>query len=138
MLRLFWCPQYQYQWNTGSVQEDLNNLLAGTYNLTIQDAHGCTINQSYTVNQPPQSIIATQTHQNVSCFGGNNGSINLTVSGTGQPFTYLWNSGQTTQDIANLVPGIYTVTITDHVGCTWRWTYRRLHVQAHLITEKGL
>ena len=109
---------YQYLWNTGSAQADLTNLLAGTYNLTIQDANGCTINQSYTVNQPPQSIIATETHQDVSCFGGNNGSINLTVSGPSLPFTYLWSNNATTQDLTILTAGVYNVVITDALGCT--------------------
>jgi hypothetical protein len=63
-------------------------------------------------------MTASETHVNVSCYGGGNGSINLTVLGTGHPFTYSWNNNATTEDIANLVPGVYTVTITDQSGCT--------------------
>jgi gliding motility-associated-like protein len=71
-----------------------------------------------TVAQPPQSMSASETHVNVSCYGGANGSINLTVTGPGFPFTYFWNNGETTQDIDSLVAGIYNVTITDDDGCT--------------------
>jgi gliding motility-associated-like protein len=70
------------------------------------------------VAQPPQSMTATETHVNVSCYGGANGAINLTVTGPGFPFTYLWNTAETTQDIDSLSAGIYNVTITDDDGCT--------------------
>jgi hypothetical protein len=63
-------------------------------------------------------MTASETHVNVSCYGGGNGSINLTVTGPGFPFTYLWNNGETTQDIDSLSAGIYNVTITDDDGCT--------------------
>jgi hypothetical protein len=109
---------YSYQWNTGAQTQDLQNLLAGTYSVTITDANGCLITGSMTVAQPPQSMTATETHVNVSCYGGSNGSINLTVTGPGFPFTYLWSTGETTQDIDTLSAGIYNVTITDDDGCT--------------------
>jgi hypothetical protein len=109
---------YQYQWSNGPTTQDLSNLLAGTYVITIMDANGCLLNNSLQVTQPPISIVASLSQVNVSCLGGGNGSINLTASGTGAPFTYLWNNGSTTQDISGLVPGVYTVGITDNSGCT--------------------
>ncbi|MFM6934124.1 MAG: hypothetical protein ACKOXP_01680, partial [Flavobacteriales bacterium] len=109
---------YQYQWNTSATTQDLSNLLAGTYVITIMDANGCLLNNSLQVTQPPISIVASTSHVNVSCLGGGNGSINLTATGTGAPFSYSWNNGSTTEDISGLVPGVYTVTITDNSGCT--------------------
>ncbi|MFM6934720.1 MAG: hypothetical protein ACKOXP_04700, partial [Flavobacteriales bacterium] len=109
---------YQYQWNTSATTQDLSNLLAGTYVITIMDANGCLLNNSLQVTQPPISIVASMSHVNVSCLGGGNGSINLTATGTGAPFSYSWNNGSTTEDISGLVPGVYTVTITDNSGCT--------------------
>jgi hypothetical protein len=56
---------------------------------------------------------------NVSCFGGNNGAINLTVSGNTAPYTYNWSpGGATTQDISNLSINTYSVTINDANACT--------------------
>ena len=109
---------YNYQWNTSATSQDLQNLLAGTYVVTITDANGCLLSDTMSVAQPPQSMSASETHVNVSCFGGGNGAINLTVTGPGFPFTYLWNTGETAQDIDSLVAGIYNVTITDDDGCT--------------------
>jgi hypothetical protein len=56
------------------------------------------------------------THTNVSCNGGNNGSINLTVTGGKSPYTYNWSNGKTTQDISGLTAGTYIVTVTDANG----------------------
>ena len=69
----------------------------------------------------PSAIANNITNTNVSCFGGNDGSVNLTVdqnTGTA-PFTYSWNSGQTALNISNLSAGQYTVTITDANNCTY-------------------
>jgi len=53
----------------------------------------------------------------ISCFGGSNGSIDLSINGGLPPFTYLWNNGDTVQDPQNLSTGTYSVTITDIAGC---------------------
>ena len=62
------------------------------------------------------NLIAT-TVANNAMGGGANGSVTLTVSGGTAPYTFLWNSGQTTQNINLLPPGCYSVIITDAVGC---------------------
>jgi hypothetical protein len=49
--------------------------------------------------------------------GGNNGSINTTVSNGTFPFTYAWSTGQTTSSLNNLTPGAYSVIVTDANGC---------------------
>ncbi|HAD11698.1 MAG TPA: hypothetical protein DCF33_04580, partial [Saprospirales bacterium] len=54
----------------------------------------------------------------VSCFGGSNGAINLTVTNGAGPIIYLWSNNSTTEDITGLTAGIYTVTVTDGLGCT--------------------
>lgn len=107
---------YNYQWNTGALTEDIPNLLAGTYTATVIDQNGCLATQNYTVSQPPP-ISVTSVVSNVSCFGGSNGAIQLTVSGPNPPFTYNWTNGSFTEDIFNLSTGTYTNTITNSLGC---------------------
>jgi hypothetical protein len=93
-------------------------LVAGTYTVTITDSEGCTKQQSATITEPP-ALTSSEQHTNVSCFGGNNGSIDITPSGGTPGYTYLWNDGvTTTQDRTGLAAGTYTVTITDAEGCT--------------------
>jgi len=63
-------------------------------------------------------FIATITHVDVQCNGSAGGSATVTVAG-GQPgYTYLWNNTRTTQTVTGLTAGIYTVTVTDHNGCS--------------------
>ncbi len=109
-------PVYTYLWSNGSTTEDVSGLSAGTYTVTVTDASGCTATSSFNVSGPtPPSLSFSVTH--VTCPGGNNGAINLTVTGGASPFSYLWSNGATTEDISGLVAGTYTVTVTDNNGC---------------------
>jgi gliding motility-associated-like protein len=64
----------------------------------------------------------TVTPTNVSCFGGNNGSATVNISGGIPPYTYLWNTvpAQTGATANNLTQGTYSVTITNGIGCTFQ------------------
>ena len=55
---------------------------------------------------------------NISCAGGIDGSIDLTVLNGTAPYTYVWSNGKTTEDITALVAGYYRVTVTDSQGET--------------------
>lgn len=65
---------------------------------------------------PPLSISGVST--NTSCSNTVGGDIDITVSGGETPYSYSWSSGQTTEDIANLSGGLYTITVTDAAGRT--------------------
>jgi len=94
-----------------------SDLAAGTYNWIVKDQNGCTKNGSEIVAEPTE-LLASSVHTNVLCNGANNGSIDLTVTGGTPPFTYLWSNLATTQDLDSLMPGSYSVIITDSNGCT--------------------
>ncbi len=119
-------PPYTYNWtgpsSFSSNSEDLTNLCAGTYWVTIKDANNCTRVRSFQVLSPPDITITAFT-QNPSCSGQCNGLINLNVNGGTPPFTYAWNSGQTSQNLSNLCSGSYTVTVTDSKLCTKSQTF---------------
>jgi gliding motility-associated-like protein len=61
-------------------------------------------------------IVPTVTIVDATCHNSNDGSITPVPSGVA-PYTYLWSNGATTQTISNLPPGIYTLTVTDSIGC---------------------
>jgi gliding motility-associated-like protein/uncharacterized repeat protein (TIGR01451 family) len=108
---------YTYLWNNGSTINNPTNLIAGINTVTITDANLCTATLSTTLTQPTE-VQLSETHQNISCFNGNNGAITLTVAGGTGPFTYSWNNGATSQNLINLPIGTYHVTATDANGCT--------------------
>ncbi|MCX6257396.1 MAG: hypothetical protein NTW49_05810 [Bacteroidia bacterium] len=106
---------FTYLWSNGAITEDISGLPPGTYSVTVTDNHNCTASVSCVVTQPDQiSIIADI--NNVTCYGGNNGSIDLTVTGGTSPYYYMWSDNQTTGNIDGLVAGAYTVTVTDYDG----------------------
>ena len=111
-------PPYSYTWSNGQTSEDISNLIAGNYSITTTDANGCSITTNFTVTQPilPVQVSATQT--SVSCAGGNNGTIDLSVSNGTAPYTYLWNNTATSEDLTNLTSGTYSVDVTDANGCS--------------------
>lgn len=115
---------YTYLWDTGATTEDLTGVGAGTYDVTVTDDAGCSFSQSFTVNTIGTPIDVTDTLiGHASCATCNDGYIDITVANSGSPFTYLWNTGATSQDITFLLPGTYTVTITNTWGCTTTETY---------------
>ncbi len=111
-------PAYSYLWSNGATTQDINTLAAGTYNVTITDANGCTNNTfSATITQPSLALTTTASLTQVLCFGGNTGIINIDPNGGTMPYSYLWNTGATTQDLNGVAAGNYNVTITDANGC---------------------
>lgn len=113
---------YSYLWSNNETTQNISNLSAGTYTVTVTDAHGCTAQASYEVTQPAQ-LTDNGTVIDVNCFGGSNGSIQLNVSGGTAPYSYLWNTGATTSFITDLSAGNYSVTFTDANGCVANINY---------------
>ncbi|MCF8370696.1 MAG: SprB repeat-containing protein, partial [Bacteroidales bacterium] len=108
---------YSFGWSNGQTTEDINNLLAGNYSVTITDTNLCILTASYVLSQPDLLFMNNTTPLKPSCFGSSDGSINITVSGGTQPYTFSWTNGATTEDISGLISGSYTVEVTDFNGC---------------------
>ena len=108
---------YSFLWSNGSTLEDPAGLLAGTYNVVVTDANGCTETISATVSEPA-ALAASIAAVDETCAGQGNGSIDLTISGGTAPYSFLWSNGATSEDLSNLAAGSYSVTATDANGCT--------------------
>ncbi len=111
---------YTYLWSPSSqTNATATGLSAGTYTVTVTDAHGCTTSAITTITQPLVLTTAIASSTNVSCNSANNGSASASVNGGTNPYNYLWSpSGQTNATATGLSAGFYTITITDAQGCT--------------------
>ena len=107
---------YIFNWSNNDSTEDITNLFAGNYSVTVTDSNNCNAILSITLSDPLPPNISSISN-NVSCNGGNDGSIDLSISGGTGPYSFLWSNSDTTEDITNLSYGIYTYTIIDSLGC---------------------
>ncbi len=104
---------YTYSWSNGETTEDLNNLLSGTYTVTVTDANGETATRMCIVQDIMLQLFTKAFAQdNHGCNGNFDGSAIAVPNPPNPDYTYLWSTGETTVTINSLPPGIYTVTVT--------------------------
>src|SRR5690606_6011230 len=111
-----------FLWSNGATTEDIGDLPAGDYTLTVTDANGCATEQTFTVGREDVTITVTAVISNITCIA-TGGVIDLTVSGGTEEYTYLWSNGEKTEDIDDLAAGNYTVRVTDANGCETEHTF---------------
>ncbi len=95
-----------------------DSLAPGTYQITAISGNSCSKDTTITIAAPNVPVlIASQTP--VSCFGRQDGTATVQVSGGTPPYTYSWNTTpvQNTPTISGLAAGTYTVQVTDATGC---------------------
>ncbi len=118
---------YEYSVDGISFQSSnvFSGLSAGSYTITVKDALGCTGFKTKIITQPTQ-ILITLNNVQPTCYGANNGSINISAAGGSPGFTYSWSGPNgftaTSSNINNLATGSYTLTVTDKKGCTAQLT----------------
>jgi hypothetical protein len=127
---------FTYKWNTGATSNNLTNVVAGTYTVTVTDSKNCQKISSETITEPELLTISSYTQNNVSCFGSSNGSVLLSVSGGTPTYNYTWDQGAGSASSAtSLSAGTYNVTVTDNNNCTTKGTYTITEPKALGLTE---
>lgn len=95
----------------------MTGICAGTYTITVTDAHSCTATATVTLNDP-LPLTATVSTTDVLCNDDCNGSASILVSGGDPPYSYLWCNGSTAPFVNGLCAGSCSVTIFDNKGCS--------------------
>ena len=113
-------PPYSFAWSGpgffNSNNQDIENISTGEYTITVTDGNNCSYQQVFNVTTP-NPIVINEVINNISCFQEDDGSIDLTIFGGTSPYTYSWSTLDNLQDINNLSPGVYEITVTDDEGC---------------------
>lgn len=112
--------QYNFRWTgpNAFVSESMNisNLLAGDYQLEVTDANACTAYFNVTIAQPTE-ILLSSTVVSESCYGSNDATVTVHVSGGIAPYSAVWSNLATGFVQNNLTAGKYSVQVTDANNC---------------------
>lgn len=110
---------YSYSWSVGGeTGSQLGNLSAGNYSVTVSDQSGCQKVQNFTITEPAPLSAGVTSLTDVSCIGGNNGSVQISVSGGTPPYSYSWSpSNSNSPAIFDLSAGVYQVLVRDANFC---------------------
>ena len=102
-------------WDMGAMTEDISSLAAGTYCVTVEDINNCEATACFELMEVAQiNSTATITPD---CITGAT-TIDIVATGGTAPYTYTWNGSIGSSSFTTSTPGIYTLIITDAVGCT--------------------
>ena len=109
-------PSYKYFWSNGLTTKNISSLLANNYSVVVKDNNDCMIEASAIVYQPDPIGIQMYISE-VSCRDDNDGFIELRAIGGVPEYEYLWSNQSVSNNIYDLLPGQYIITIEDNNGC---------------------
>ena len=135
-------PTLSYTLNPGAITNNtgiFNNISSGNYTVIVVDANGCSVSTSIVVTQPPALVLANPVITNPTCNPGNNGSINITVSGGTPNYTFKIGAGafQPSGVFTGLTTGTYIITVKDANGCTKTTAVTLTNNNAPILTNNS-
>lgn len=116
-------PGYTYSWSPSSGNEaSVDGLCSGSHSVTVTDANGCSATVGVDIGQLTEIVLAS-TVMHPGCVGEPNGSISLTVTGGGLPYSFTWSNGSSLSTVSGLPAGTYSVTVVDANDCSVTASY---------------
>ncbi|WKL46949.1 T9SS type A sorting domain-containing protein [Flavobacterium pectinovorum] len=130
---------YTYSLNGGPYQTSniYNDLVAGTYTVTVKDAENTISSASSITIQPISPIVITTYNTTVSCNGSSDGGTEIRAAGGVAPYSYSINNGpfKTSNIIENLSASAYSITVKDATGCLATSSFTMSQPEPLSITE---
>lgn len=114
---------YTFEWSNAEVTEDINELIGGTYTVTITDNNDCTITETIVLESAEFISIQLDSIKGVRCLGEEDGYLQVSIEGGTPPYDLNWNNGSNAPIISNLAAGEYILEVTDFLGCQEIVTY---------------
>lgn len=110
---------YGFSWSNGATTQNISGLSEDSYVLTLTDAKGCSVMETFMVEEPEAIVVALDGAEMVSCFGLADGLAEVTASGGTGNYTYTWNTTplQMGRVATGLDPGTWEVIAVDENGC---------------------
>lgn len=111
---------YTVEWSSGQTNQNIDNLFAGSYFLTLIDGNSCELRDSFEVVEMGIFFQIDFNSDSVSCFGGSDGVVSADILGNyPDTFNILWSNGASTSELINLPVGFYEISITESMyQCT--------------------
>lgn len=112
---------YTYSWSNGASSKNISALPAGNYSVLVKDSKNCTVSQPLTITAPAALSLGTFSQTNVTCNGGNDGSVTVVALGGTGTYLYSINSGSTWQSssiFSLLSSGPHVILAKDQNSCS--------------------
>ncbi|MDP4268052.1 MAG: PKD domain-containing protein, partial [Bacteroidota bacterium] len=130
---------YYYRWSSNNAtSQNLIDVAAGNYTVTITDSKYCNKNKNYSITVP-DTMTAMISKTDNKCFGDSTGWAHVSVSGGAGQYKYSWNTipPDTSDIISNLNSGNYSVTVTDKNNCSVVTSVAIISPQPLVINASG-
>ncbi|MCH7534723.1 MAG: gliding motility-associated C-terminal domain-containing protein, partial [Bacteroidetes bacterium] len=109
---------YTYAWSNSATSQDLTNLTAGTYTVTVTDKGALTGTCEVMMTAPSQIVFTTSSVQSTCGLSNGQACIDAGITGGTGPYTYTWGIGSTTSCVSGVLAGNYPVTVRDANSCS--------------------
>jgi gliding motility-associated-like protein len=120
---------------------NLNNLSEMSYTATVTDVLGCEITDTFSISvQYVTDMVLTTFPSPVTCWNAEDGTITVSVDGGIYPFTYLWSDpfNQTSSSAVGLTEDMYSITVTDSLGCNITTVESITHIEGCLFIADAI
>jgi gliding motility-associated-like protein len=108
---------YSYDWSNSGSSDCVSVTSSGNLSVTVNDANGCPAASANVDVQVPSAPFAVSGIDTDASCGACNGNIDITVTGGSPGYVFQWANGEQSEDLSNLCEGLYSVIVSDALGC---------------------